>query len=113
MIVTVGVYLLAGTTGGQGLGGHLRQAFQNPRHPGGRVGLLLRGLEIKLPPVLGLPVKIGLDLHPARSLHTSAPSSPIPSVVPSKRSPGPFVVIEAAGCPGVDLGAGEGHGRRT
>lgn len=58
VIVTVGVWLLAPVEAGAGPFARLRQAFETPVIPAVAAGLLLRGFEITLPPVVGLPVQM-------------------------------------------------------
>lgn len=58
VIVTVGVWLLAPVDQAAGPFVRLRQAFETPVIPAVAAGLLLRGFEITLPPVVGLPVEM-------------------------------------------------------
>lgn len=68
MIVTAGVWLLAPP--GAGLLGRLKQAFDTPIIPAVIVGLLLRGFEITLPPVLGLPIQMLGSIFTPLALYT-------------------------------------------
>ncbi|PPD28213.1 MAG: hypothetical protein CTY20_10935 [Hyphomicrobium sp.] len=58
VIVTVGVWLLAPAERGGGPFLRLRQAFETPVIPAVAAGLLLRGFEVTLPPVIGMPVQM-------------------------------------------------------
>lgn len=58
VIVTVGVWMLAPVEAGAGPFARLRQAFETPVIPAVAAGLLLRGFEVTLPPVVGLPVEM-------------------------------------------------------
>jgi len=56
VIVTVGVWMLA--PGGSGAFARLMQAFETPVIPAVVLGLVLRGFEVTLPPVIGLPMQM-------------------------------------------------------
>ncbi len=58
VIVTVGVWMLAPVEAGAGPFARFRQAFETPVIPAVAAGLLLRGFEVTLPPVVGLPVQM-------------------------------------------------------
>ena len=58
LVATAGVWLLAPADAHQGLLGRVRIAFETPMIPAVVVGLALRGFEITLPPILGLPLEM-------------------------------------------------------
>lgn len=70
LIVTVGVWLLAPAGESAGLFGRLRQAFETPVIPAVVLGLALRGFEVELPPVLGLPIKMMGSIFTPLALYT-------------------------------------------
>ncbi len=70
VMVTVGVWLLAPARGGAGPLGRVRQAFETPVIPAVVAGLLLRALEIKLPPVLGTPIQMMGSIFTPLALYT-------------------------------------------
>lgn len=70
LMVTVGVWLLAPLQSGSGPFARLRQAFDTPVIPAVFGGLILRALEIKLPPVLAAPVQMMGSIFTPLALYT-------------------------------------------
>ena len=70
LMVTVGVWLLAPARSGAGPFGRVRQAFETPVIPVVAAGLVLRALEIKLPPVLGMPIQMMGSIFTPLALYT-------------------------------------------
>jgi malate permease and related proteins len=68
MAVSVGVWLLA--PGGTGLFSKLRTAFDTPMIPAIALGLVLRGLEMKLPPLVEQPVQMMGQTFTALALYS-------------------------------------------
>ena len=68
MAVSVGVWLLA--PGGTGLFAKLRTAFETPMIPAVVLGMVLRGFEVQLPPVLAQPVQLMGQTFAALALYT-------------------------------------------
>ena len=58
LIVTVGVWMLAPATSGRGPVARLAAAFETPVLPAVALGLGLRALEWRLPPILAIPVEM-------------------------------------------------------
>jgi malate permease and related proteins len=58
LVATVGVWMLAPPAANQGLFGRLKLAFDTPMIPAVVVGLALRGFEIKLPTLVGMPIEL-------------------------------------------------------
>ncbi len=58
LIVSVGAWMLAPATGERGVLGRLKVAFETPVVPAVIVGLVLRALELRLPPLVGLPLEL-------------------------------------------------------
>ncbi len=58
LVATAGVWLLAPANAQQGLLGRLKLAFETPMIPAVVLGLALRGFEVTLPPILGLPLEM-------------------------------------------------------
>jgi len=67
LVCTVGVWLLA--PGGDVLG-KLKVAFETPLIPSIAIGLLLRGLEVELPPVLSQPMQLLGSIFTPLALYT-------------------------------------------
>lgn len=70
VIVTVGVWLLAPAEQGAGPFARLRQAFETPVIPAVAAGLLLRGFDVTLPPVVGTPVQLMGSIFTPLALYT-------------------------------------------
>lgn len=58
LIVSVGAWMLAPASGNRGVLGRLKVAFETPVVPAVIVGLVLRALELRLPPVLSIPLEL-------------------------------------------------------
>jgi malate permease and related proteins len=81
LAVTVGVWLLA--PGGTGLFSKLRTAFETPLIPAIALGLVLRGFDLQMPPVLSQPVQMMGQTFTALALYTlgaQVASSPLTNV---------------------------------
>jgi hypothetical protein len=58
LIVTVGQWLLAPATAATGVLARVRSVFETPVVPAVALGLGLRALEVRLPPILAIPVEM-------------------------------------------------------
>lgn len=58
LIVSVGAWMLAPSRGDTGALSRLKVAFETPVVPAVIIGLTLRALEIRLPPIIGLPIEL-------------------------------------------------------
>jgi malate permease and related proteins len=58
LVATVGIWMLAPSGEQKGLMGRLKIAFDTPMIPAVVAGLLLRGFEVKLPPIAGVPIEM-------------------------------------------------------
>jgi predicted permease len=67
LVCTLGVWLLAPTGGGLS---KLRTAFETPLIPSVGIGLMLRGLEIELPPVVSQPLQFLGSIFTPLALYT-------------------------------------------
>ncbi|MCB1549395.1 MAG: AEC family transporter [Hyphomicrobiaceae bacterium] len=68
MIVTVGVWLLAPSAGG--VLARLKSAFATPMIPAVVLGLSLRGVEVTLPPLVGIPIQMIGSIFTPLALYT-------------------------------------------
>lgn len=111
LIVTVGVWLLADDEGQAGLKKRLAMAFETPIIPAVAVGLLLRGFEIQLPPVIGRPTEmIGVLFAPLALL---ALGTQLATTQSSDWRWGPLslvVLLKLAAAPAVAWGLGVAMG---
>lgn len=65
LIVSVGAWMLAPAKSGQGVVSRLKTAFETPVVPAVIIGLVLRALEIRLPPIIAMPLElIGMTFPP-------------------------------------------------
>ena len=73
LICTVGVALLAPESASKL--GKLKSAFSTPLMPSVAIGLMLRGLDVELPPIVTQPMQLLGGIFTPLALYTLAPSS--------------------------------------